>query len=226
MIKLEKVSKTYQMGEETIHALSDIDLTVEEGEFIALVGPSGSGKSTLLHIIGGLDSPTLGKVSVDGQDLSQAGDKELARYRNRSVGFVFQTFNLHPTYNALENVALPLIFSRIPRTRRLELAREVLGMVGLEQRALHRPNQLSGGERQRVSIARALVVQPKLILADEPTGNLDSKSGDQIIKLLVQLNQEKGLTLLLVTHNLEVASHAPRTLFLRDGLIAEERRSG
>ncbi len=224
MIKLEKVSKTYQMGEETIHALSAIDLTVAEGEFVALVGPSGSGKSTLLHIIGGLDSPTLGKVIIDGQDLSQASDKELALYRNQSVGFVFQTFNLHPTYNALENVALPLIFSKMPRSQRLELAREVLETVGLGKRASHRPNQLSGGERQRVSIARALVVQPKLILADEPTGNLDSRTGDQIMNFLVELRREKGLTLLLVTHDLDVASHAPRTLLLRDGLIVEERR--
>ncbi len=224
MIKLENITKTYHMGEETIHALSGIDLTITEGEFIAMVGPSGSGKSTLLHIIGGLDSPTSGKVTINGQDLSQASDKELSRYRNQSVGFVFQTFNLHPTYNALENVALPLIFSKMPQPQRLELAREALETVGLAERASHHPNQLSGGERQRVSIARALVVQPKLILADEPTGNLDSKTGDRIIELLSRLNKEKGLTLLLVTHDLDVASSAPRTLFLHDGAITEERR--
>ena len=224
MIKLESVIKTYRMGEETIHALSGIDLAVAEGEFVALVGPSGSGKSTLLHIIGGLDSPTSGKVIIDKQDLSKATDKELSRYRNRSVGFVFQTFNLHPTYNALENVALPLVFSRVSRQRRLKLAGEALESVELSQRAFHRPNQLSGGERQRVSIARALVVRPRLILADEPTGNLDSRTGDRIMELLVRLNREKGLTLLLVTHNLDVANHAPRTLFLRDGAIVEERR--
>ena len=224
MIELENITKTYRMGEETIHALSNIDLTIAEGEFVALVGPSGSGKSTLLHIIGGLDSPTSGKVTINGQDLSQASDKELSRYRNRSVGFVFQTFNLHPTYNALENVALPLIFSRMPRPERLKLAREALETVGLAERASHHPNQLSGGERQRVSIARALVVQPKLILADEPTGNLDSKNGNRIIELLSRLNKEKGITLLLVTHDLDVASNAPRALFLRDGVIVEERR--
>lgn len=225
MIELENITKTYRMGEETIHALSGIDLTVAEGEFVALVGPSGSGKSTLLHIIGGLDSPTSGKVIIAGQDLSKASDKELSRYRNRSVGFVFQTFNLHPTYDALENVALPLIFSRMPRPERLKLAREALETVGLAERAFHRPNQLSGGERQRVSIARALVVQPKLILADEPTGNLDSKTGDRVIELLARLNKEKGLTLLLITHDLDIASNAPRTLFLRDGAIIEERRT-
>ena len=224
MIELENITKTYHMGEETIHALSGIDLTIAEGEFVAIVGSSGSGKSTLLHIIGGLDSPTSGKVTIAGQDLSQSSDKELSRYRNRSVGFVFQTFNLHPTYNALENVALPLIFSKMPRPQRLELAREALETVGLAERASHHPNQLSGGERQRVSIARALVVQPKLILADEPTGNLDSKTGDRIIELLSRLNKEKGLTLLLVTHDLDIASNAPRTLFLRDGAIIEERR--
>ncbi len=224
MIKLKDISKTYQMGEATINALSGVDLTVVEGEFVAIVGPSGSGKSTLLHIIGGLDSATTGTVLIGDQDLSQASDKELSRYRNQSAGFVFQTFNLHPTYNALENVALPLIFSRMPRSQRLKLAQEALATVGLTERALHRPNQLSGGERQRVSIARALVIQPKLLLADEPTGNLDSKTGEHVIKLLVQLNRERGLTLLLVTHDLDVASNAPRTLFLRDGVIVEERR--
>jgi len=224
MIEIKDISRTYQMGETTINALSGVDLTVVEGEFIAIVGPSGSGKSTLLHIIGGLDSVTSGKVLVNGQDLGQANDRELSRYRNESVGFVFQTFNLHPTYNALENVALPLIFSKMPRSQRLKLAKEALATVGLSERAFHRPNQLSGGERQRVSIARALVIRPKLILADEPTGNLDSKTGEHIIKLLAQLNRESGLTLLLVTHDLDVARNAPRTLFLRDGVVAEERK--
>ena len=224
MIKLENVSKTYYMGGEPINALSEINLIVEDGELVAVVGPSGSGKSTMLHIIGGLDSPTSGIVTINGQNLSRANDKELAHYRNRSVGFVFQTFNLHPTYNALENVAMPLIFSRIPRGERLKQAREVIETVGLTKRSFHLPNQLSGGERQRVCIARALVTQPKLILADEPTGNLDSKTGDLIIKLLQQLNSERGITLLLITHNPEIAEQAPRTLFMRDGKIAEERK--
>ena len=224
MIKLEKVSKVYHMGDETIHALRGLDLEVTEGEFVAIVGPSGSGKSTLLHIIGGLDTPTSGRVVVDGQDLSQAGDGELSRYRNRSVGFVFQTFELHPTYSALENVALPLVFSRVPRGRRLQMARDALQTVGLAERASHRPSQLSGGERQRVSIARALVVQPKLILADEPTGNLDSKTGERIVELLSRFNREKGLTLLMVTHNPDITEQASRALYLRDGLVVEERR--
>ena len=224
MIKLEQVSKLYRMGEEVIHALSGVELEVVEGEFVSVTGPTGSGKSTLLHIIGGLDSPTSGRVSIAGQDLSQASDKELSRYRNRSVGFVFQTFNLHPTYTAVENVALPLLFSRMPRGQRLKLAREALEVVGLAERARHRPNELSGGERQRVSIARALVVEPKLILADEPTGNLDSGTGGKIIELLTQLHWEKRLTLLLVTHDLEVASHAQRIFSMRDGHIVEEGR--
>ncbi len=224
MIKLENVSKTYYMGGEQINALSGINLVVEEGEMVAVIGPSGSGKSTLLHIIGGLDSPTSGEVTINGQKLSNSSDTELAHYRNRSVGFVFQTFNLHPTYNALENVAMPLIFSKVPRTERLKRASEVLETMGLSKRSSHLPNQLSGGERQRVCIARALVTKPKLILADEPTGNLDSNTGDLIIKLLQQLNREMGITLLLVTHNTDIAEEAPRTLFMRDGQIAEERK--
>jgi len=224
MIKLENVSKTYYMGGEQINALSNINLVVEEGEMVAVIGPSGSGKSTLLHIIGGLDSPTSGEVTISGQKLSHSNDTELAHYRNKSVGFVFQTFNLHPTYNALENVAMPLIFSKVPRTERLKRASEVLETMGLSKRSSHLPNQLSGGERQRVCIARALVTKPKLILADEPTGNLDSKTGDLILKLLQQLNKERGITLLLVTHNTDIAEQAPRTLFMRDGKIAEERK--
>jgi putative ABC transport system ATP-binding protein len=224
MIKLENVSKTYYMGGEPINALSNINLIVAEGEMVAVIGPSGSGKSTLLHIIGGLDSPTSGEVTINGQKLSNSSDTELAHYRNRSVGFVFQTFNLHPTYNALENVAMPLIFSKVPPTERLKRASEVLETMGLSKRSSHLPNQLSGGERQRVCIARALVTKPKLILADEPTGNLDSKTGDLILKLLQQLNRERGITLLLVTHNTDIAEEAPRTLFMRDGQIAEERK--
>ncbi len=224
MIKLENVSKTYYMGGEPINALSNINLIVAEGEMVAVIGPSGSGKSTLLHIIGGLDSPTSGEVTINGQKLSNSSDTELAHYRNRSVGFVFQTFNLHPTYNALENVAMPLIFSKVSPTERLKRASEVLETMGLSKRSSHLPNQLSGGERQRVCIARALVTKPKLILADEPTGNLDSKTGDLILKLLQQLNRERGITLLLVTHNTDIAEEAPRTLFMRDGQIAEERK--
>ena len=225
MIELDKISKTYQTGEHVVTALSDIDLKVDKGEFVSIIGPSGAGKSTLLHIIGGLDLPTAGKISVDGQDLSKSGDKALSHYRNRKVGFVFQTFNLHPTYNALENVALPLVFSKTPRSQRLELARGALEAVGLADRARHRPNQLSGGERQRVSIARALVIQPRIILADEPTGNLDSTTGKRITQLLVQLSKEMGITTLIVTHNMNILPSSQRTIFMRDGRIAKYTRN-
>ena len=223
MIQLQKVSKTYQFGEDVLFALRGIDFTAAEGEFVAITGPSGSGKSTMLHIIGGLDRPTAGKVMVQSLNLTQASDRELARYRNQYVGFVFQTFNLYPTYNSLENVALPLVFAGIPPRERLRRALESLELVGLAQRASHLPSQLSGGERQRVAIARALVSQPRLILADEPTGNLDTRSGEIIVETLIRLNREKGITLLVVTHNTELAQRAPRSLLLRDGMIVEER---
>jgi putative ABC transport system ATP-binding protein len=225
LIQLEKVTKNYRIGDETVRALAGVDLKVAEGEFIALVGPSGSGKSTMLHVIGGLDSPSSGGVIIAGSNLSQASDSQLSSYRNRSVGFVFQTFNLHPTLNALENVALPLVFSGIPHRQRLEAARQALEEVGLAARAEHRPNQLSGGERQRVSIARALVAGPKIILADEPTGNLDSKTGERIVELLLRLNRERGITTVLVTHDLDIAARAPRILSMRDGSIVDERRA-
>jgi len=225
LIQLEKVTKSYRIGDETVRALAGVDLEVAEGEFVALVGPSGSGKSTMLHVIGGLDSPSSGEVIIAGRNLSQASDSQLSSYRNRSVGFVFQTFNLHPTLNALENVALPLVFSGISHRRRLEAARQALEEVGLAARAGHRPNQLSGGERQRVSIARALVAGPKIILADEPTGNLDSKTGERIVELLLRLNEERGITTILVTHDLDVAGRAPRILSMRDGSIVDERRA-
>jgi len=220
MIKLENISKEYRMGEEIIHAVSGVSMEIREGEFVALVGPSGSGKSTMMHLIGGLDTPTSGRVIVDGQDLSRAGDKELSRYRNRKVGFVFQTFNLHPTYNAIENVALPLVFSKTPRKNRIKVAKEALDIVGLSDRYSHRPNQLSGGERQRVSIARALVTQPKIILADEPTGNLDSKNGRLVMESLSLLNEAKGITLIIVTHDMEIAAVAGRIIKMKDGKIA------
>ena len=222
MIKLENITREYRMGEDIVRAVSGISLEITEGEFVALVGPSGSGKSTTMHIIGGLDTPTSGRVIVDGHDLSRAGDRELSRYRNEKIGFVFQAFNLHPTYTAMENVALPLIFSGIGYSRRMKIAAEALETVGLSDRALHRPNQLSGGERQRVSIARALVTQPKIILADEPTGNLDSKNGQLVMELLSRLNKEKGITLIIVTHNMEIAAVAGRIIKMRDGKIVED----
>jgi len=210
------------MGEDIVHAVSGISLEIKEGEFVALVGPSGSGKSTPMHIIGGLDTPTSGRVVVDGQDLSRASDKELSRYRNEKIGFVFQAFNLHPTYTATENVALPLIFSGIGQRKRMKMAAEALEIVGLAERASHRPNQLSGGEKQRVSIARALVTQPKILLADEPTGNLDSRNGKHVMELLSQLNKEKGITLIIVTHDMEIAAVAGRIIKMRDGKIVED----
>jgi len=209
------------MGGETINALASIDLKVSEGEFVTIVGPSGSGKSTLLNIIGGLDTPTMGRIEVDGQDLSKASDRELSLYRNKKVGFIFQTFNLQPTHTALENVSLPLVFAKVPLWRRKRIAREVMKTMELSDRLRHKPNQLSGGERQRVAIARALVNDPKILLADEPTGNLDSKTGEQIMELLTRLNKERGITLLLVTHDLKIADYADRMLRMLDGQIAE-----
>ncbi len=219
MIELRDVTRTYRMGAEEIHALDHVDLTIADGEFVAVVGPSGSGKSTLLHVIGGLDTPTGGQVLVDGQDLSQAGDRELARFRNRRIGFVFQTFNLQPTYTALENVALPLVFARVPPKERRQRAQAALEAVGLTDRLRHRPGQLSGGERQRVAIARALIADPAYLLADEPTGNLDSATSREIVGLLDRLHRERGLTVVLVTHDAEMAALAGRQIALRDGRI-------
>jgi putative ABC transport system ATP-binding protein len=221
MIELRDVWRLYHMGEETINALAGVTLEISPGEFVSIVGPSGSGKSTLLHIIGGLDSPTKGNIIVDGQDLSKASDSELSSYRNRKVGFVFQTFNLQPTYNALENVALPLVFAKVPLKKRNQIAREALDTVGLGDRVRHKPSELSGGERQRVGIARALVNTPRILLADEPTGNLDSKARERIMELLTRLNKERGLTLVLVTHDLESAKNADRMLQMHDGKLTE-----
>jgi len=220
MIELHNVWRLYRMGRETINALASINLEISEGEFVSIVGPSGSGKSTLLNIIGGLDSPTTGRIEVDGQDLSKASDKELSSYRNKKVGVVFQTFNLQSTHSALENVSLPLVFARVPLRKRNQIAEKVMETVGLSGRLKHTPSQLSGGERQRVAIARALVNNPKILLADEPTGNLDSKTSEQIMGLLTSLNKERGITLVLVTHDLKTAEHADRMIQMFDGQIA------
>ncbi len=224
LIRLEHLVKTYHLGEETVQALDGVSLTIRQGEFVAIIGPSGSGKSTLMHVLGGLDTPTAGRVVVGGRELSRASDRELAGYRNQSIGFVFQTFNLHPTYDALENVALPLIFAGVAPGKRRQQALAALAEVGLQHRAHHRPNQLSGGERQRVAIARALVTDPQILLADEPTGNLDTKNGNLIMDILTQLNQ-KGLTLVIVTHNPDIARQAGRVINMADGRIVEERRA-
>jgi len=211
MIELESVTRIYRMGSQEIHALDQVDLTIDDAEFVAVVGPSGSGKSTLLHVVG--------QVRVDGQDLAKARDRELASFRNQRVGFVFQTFNLQPTYTALENVALPLVFAKVPPRERSERAQAALVAVGLGDRTRHKPSQMSGGERQRVAIARALVTDPAYILADEPTGNLDTATSREIVALLDRLHGERGLTVLLVTHDVEMAAFAERQIALRDGRI-------
>jgi putative ABC transport system ATP-binding protein len=219
MITIRDLVKDYRLGDETIHALAGVSLDIQDGEFVAIVGPSGSGKSTMLHLIGGLDTPTSGSIEVDGHDLSRASDRELARYRNSNVGFVFQTFNLHPTYNALENVAIPLLFSKVSPGERDKRAAAALADVGMSQRAGHLPNQLSGGERQRVAIARALVTNPGIIVADEPTGNLDSANGARIMDMLAALNREKGITLIVATHDAALAGRARRVVTMRDGRV-------
>ncbi|HAF71000.1 MAG: ABC transport system protein [Acetothermia bacterium 64_32] len=221
MVELVEAVKTYKLGKTEVRALRGVSLSVKEGEFVAIMGPSGSGKSTLLHVIGCLDRPDQGRVYLNGQEVSGLSEDRLAEFRGKFVGFVFQTFNLVPTLSALENVELPMTFQGVPRKRRLALARELLVQVGLGERLRHRPAELSGGERQRVAIARALVNDPKLILADEPTGNLDSVSGAQVMELLKGLNEEQDKTLIVVTHDPEIASYAGRTVHIRDGRIQE-----
>jgi putative ABC transport system ATP-binding protein len=216
------LTRTFEVGETAIEALRGINLEVLKGQFVALVGPSGSGKSTLLNLVGGLDRPSEGELWVDGVELSASKEKALTNHRRRRVGFVFQSFNLLPRLTALENVALPLIFVGVQEQERFERARDLLVQVGLKERMDHRPTQLSGGEQQRVAIARALVGRPAIILADEPTGNIDSTTGAEIMALLRRLNQEQGVTLLLVTHDLEAAAYADRIVHLRDGQIKDQ----
>lgn len=220
MIEVKNVSKVYKMGKEIVTALNNVNLKIEDGEFVAVVGPSGSGKSTLMHLVGGLDTPTNGSVFVDGKDISKLKDKEMSKYRNRTIGFVFQAFNLENTQTALENVMMPLIFAGVSGRARLEKAKKALEMVGLGDKMKHKPNEMSGGQRQRVSIARALVNEPQIIFADEPTGNLDSKNGALIMKLLEDLN-EKGYTIIMVTHNMEEAKKAKRLIRIKDGQVEE-----
>lgn len=223
MIELQGVSKTYDMGDEKLAALARVDLTIADGEFIAIVGASGSGKSTLANMIGGLDTPTNGKIVVDDVDLAKARDKKLSLYRNKKIGFVFQNFNLQPSYTVLENVMLPLVFAKVPSRKRKQKAMECLKAVDLANRAKSRPNQLSGGQRQRVAIARALANDPTIVIADEPTGNLDSKKSAEIISLLKKLNKEKKLTLIVITHDASIARQADRTIAFQDGKIKRSR---
>ncbi len=217
LIQLRNVCKVYQMGEVQVRALSDVTFGIEEGELTAIMGPSGSGKSTLMNIIGCLDQATSGQYLLDGIDVSTLDDNDLARIRNRRVGFVFQMYNLLPRTTALDNVEVPLVYAGV-RNRR-ERAMQVLAEVGLAERARHRPNELSGGEQQRVAIARALVNDPDIILADEPTGNLDSKTGLEIIELFQRLNLERGITVIYVTHDREIAQFTRRIIHLRDGAL-------
>lgn len=218
-IRAVNLTRTFEVGETTVEALRGIDLVVVKGQFVALVGPSGSGKSTFLNLVGGLDRPTEGELWVDGVELGASEEKVLTEHRRHRVGFVFQSFNLLPRLTALENVALPLMFLGVLERERLARARELLAEVGLEERLEHRPTQLSGGEQQRVAIARALVSQPAIILADEPTGNLDTTTGAEIMHLLRHLNHDQGVTLLLVTHDPEAAAFADRVVQLRDGQL-------
>jgi putative ABC transport system ATP-binding protein len=223
VIRAQDLWRTYVMGSEEIHALRGVSFSVDSGEYLAVMGPSGSGKSTLMNIIGCLDTPTRGSYELRGKIVSEMTDDELAAVRNREIGFVFQTFNLLPRASALHNVELPLIYAGIPKQERLERARQALDMVELGERANHRPNELSGGQRQRVAIARALVMQPSLLLADEPTGNLDTATGEEIMRLFERLF-EQGHTIILVTHERDIAEHAHRTIYIRDGQIASDER--
>lgn len=221
VIHIENMTKVYQMGEIEVHALRGVSFTVNLGEVLAIMGPSGSGKSTLMNMIGCLDSPTSGDYYLEGELVSTLDEDQLALVRNRKIGFVFQQFNLLARATALANVELPLRYAGKNGSRK-ELAKKALEAVGLGDRILHQPNELSGGQQQRVAIARALVNEPAIILADEPTGNLDSKSGDEIMKLLLDLNETQGTTLLIVTHDPEVAKVAERVIYLRDGLIEKQ----
>ena len=223
VILTHKLSRDYDMGGEVVHALRGVNIQIKRNEFVAIMGPSGSGKSTLMNLIGCLDTPTAGEYWLNSQKVSDLSDDELARIRNKEIGFVFQTFNLLPRASALHNVELPLIYAGLPARERREKAAQALHHVGLGDRMEHRPNELSGGQRQRVAIARALVNDPSILLADEPTGNLDSATGAEIMKLFEQLH-DAGQTIVLVTHESDIAAHALRQIHLRDGLIARDEK--
>lgn len=222
VIALRGIQRLYRMGDETIYALRGVDLSIERNEYVALMGPSGSGKSTLMNLIGCLDSPSAGSYWLNGQDVAGLSDNQLAQIRNKEIGFVFQTFNLLPRLSALDNVALPLIYAGVSEAQRRERALEVLNQVGLGDRVSHKPNELSGGQRQRVAVARALVNRPSLILADEPTGNLDSKTSIEIMELFATIHA-LGNTIVLVTHEEDIARHAHRMVRLKDGVVESDQ---
>jgi putative ABC transport system ATP-binding protein len=221
LIETRDLWKTYTMGDEEIHALRGVSIQIERGEYVAIMGPSGSGKSTLMNLVGCLDTPTKGTYLLNGKEVSQMNDNELARIRNEEIGFVFQTFNLLPRATALHNVELPLVYAGVPKKTRLERAKQAIEKVELTSRMSHRPNELSGGQRQRVAIARALVNNPSILLADEPTGNLDSKTGVEIMALFAKLH-EAGNTIILVTHEADIAAHAHRVIAIRDGGVEKD----
>jgi putative ABC transport system ATP-binding protein len=223
VIRTEALAKVYQMGAEEVHALRGIDVEIRKGEYVAIMGPSGSGKSTLMNLIGCLDSPSSGRYWLAGRLVSELDDDELAYIRNKEIGFVFQTFNLLPRATALHNVELPLIYNGTPAEERVERAKKALERVDLVPRMNHKPNELSGGQRQRVAIARALVNNPSIVLADEPTGNLDSKTGEEIMNLFANLHGQ-GNTIILVTHEMDIAQHAHRVIYIRDGKIASDEK--
>ncbi|MEE8604800.1 MAG: ABC transporter ATP-binding protein [Candidatus Aminicenantaceae bacterium] len=226
LIHLENVERIYTVGETQVKALKGISCSIQKGDLLAIMGPSGSGKSTLMNIIGCLDKPTSGEYFLEGQEVSKMNKNQLAHIRNKNIGFVFQNFNLLSRTTALENTELPLLYSDIPSKKTKELALHALAQVGLEGRELHKTNQLSGGEMQRVAIARALVNSPSLLLADEPTGNLDTKTGNDIMAVLKKLNKDNNITIVLVTHDPEVSEIARKTIFLRDGLIEKVKVNG
>jgi putative ABC transport system ATP-binding protein len=222
IIELQNLVKTYKVGDTEVQALRGVSYSVEEGDFVAILGPSGSGKSTLMNIIGCLDKPTSGKYTLEGEDVSTFDKNKLARIRNQKIGFVFQTFNLLSRTSAIENVELPLLYSNVHSKQMHEMALKALESVGLKNRAHHKTNQLSGGEQQRVAIARALLNNPALILADEPTGNLDTKTSSEIMDIFTKLNVEKGISMVMVTHELDIAAYARKRIYVRDGQIIRE----
>ncbi|MFD0679750.1 MULTISPECIES: ABC transporter ATP-binding protein [unclassified Paenibacillus] len=223
MIELQNITKVYERGAEKLHILNDLSLSVAKGDFVAIVGPSGSGKSTLMNMIGLLDVPTSGAYTLDGVATENMNDNKLAELRNKKIGFIFQQFNLLPRLNALENVELPMIYSGLNKKARRERAQQMLELLGMGQRGHHKPSELSGGQQQRVAIARALSIGPSLLLADEPTGALDSKTGNEVLELVMRLNEE-GNTIVLITHDSHIADHARRVISIRDGAIVGDQR--